>query len=95
MLYDIRKGTRQYNIKMAFDPDFSPQVSLGLMHLGFAMETASEERIGSYDFLAGPGRTSDFKRLLSQKRLELSCVQMLRGAMVTSLYRWGDRVRQR
>jgi CelD/BcsL family acetyltransferase involved in cellulose biosynthesis len=95
MLYDIRKGTRQYNIKMAFDPHFSPQVSLGLMHLGFAMETASEERVGSYDFLAGPGRTSDFKRLLSQKRLELSCVQMLRGPMVTSLYRWGDRVRQR
>jgi CelD/BcsL family acetyltransferase involved in cellulose biosynthesis len=95
MLYDIRKRTRQYNIKMAFDPDFSPQVSLGLMHLGFAMETASEERMGSYDFLAGPGRSTDFKRLLSQKRLELSCVQMLRGAMVTSLYRWGDRVRQR
>jgi len=95
MLYDIRKATRQYNIKMAFDQDFSPQVSLGLMHLGFAMETASEERMGSYDFLAGPGRSTDFKRLLSQKRLELSCVQMLRGAMVTSLYRWGDRVRQR
>jgi CelD/BcsL family acetyltransferase involved in cellulose biosynthesis len=95
MLYDIRKGARQYNIKMAFDPAFSTQVSLGLMHLGYAMELAAEERVDSYDFLAGPGRISDFKRLLSQKRLELSCVQMLRGAMMTSLYRWGDRVRQR
>ena len=65
------------------------------MHLGYAMETATEHQVGSYDFLAGPGRTSDFKRLLSQKRLELSCVQMLRGSMLTSLYRWVDRVRQR
>lgn len=95
VLYDLRKGTHQYNIKMAFDPDFSAQVSLGLIHLGYAMESAADHQVCSYDFLAGPGRTSDFKRLLSQKRLELSCVQMLRGSLLTSLYRWGDRVRQR
>ena len=95
VLYDVRKGTRQYNIKMAFDPGFNPQVSLGLLHLGYAIEAAAERRIGCYDFLAGPGRSSDFKRLLSQQRLDLSCVQMLRGALLTSLYRWGDRVRQR
>jgi CelD/BcsL family acetyltransferase involved in cellulose biosynthesis len=95
VLYDVRKGTRQYNIKMAFDPGFNPQLSLGLLHLGYAMEAAAERRVGCYDFLAGPGRSSDFKRLLSQQRLDLSCVQMLRGALLTSLYRWGDRVRQR
>lgn len=94
VLYDIRKSQRQYNIKLGFDPDFSSQISLGLIHLGYAMESAAERGIGSYDFLAGPGRTSDFKRLLSQVRRELSCVQMLRGPLVSSLYRWRDRVRQ-
>jgi len=34
VLYDIRKGARQYNIKMGFDPAFSSRVSLGLLHLG-------------------------------------------------------------
>ena len=32
---------RQYNIKMAFDPPFSSQISLGLIHLGYAMEAAA------------------------------------------------------
>ena len=91
----VRNGPRQYNIKMAFDPDFSTRVSLGLMHLGYAMETAADQQVRSYDFLAGPGRLSDFKRPLSQKQIELSCVQMLRGAVLTSLYRFGDRVRKR
>lgn len=95
MLYDVRKGPCQYNIKMAFDARFSSQISLGLMHLGYAMEGAAQQGVGTYDFLAGPGRTSDFKRLLSQRQLQLSCVQMLRGAMLASLYRWGDRLRQR
>ena len=40
VLYDIRKGPRQYNIKMAFNPAFSHRVSLGLIHLGYAMEAA-------------------------------------------------------
>ena len=95
VLYDICKHDRQYNIKMAFDPSVSRRVSLGLIHLGYAMENAAERQIGTYDFLAGPGRSSDFKRLLSQHRRELSCMQLLRGPVLPALYRWRDRVRQR
>jgi len=93
VLYDIRKGPRQYNIKMAFDPAFSSRVSLGLIHLGFAMEAASEQGVTLYDLLAGPGRANDYKRHLSQARRALSCVQMLRGPLLPRLYRWRDRRR--
>lgn len=93
VLYDVRKGGHQYNIKMGFDPAFSSRISLGLIHFGYAMEEAAAAGVQRYDFLAGPGRTSDFKRLLSQTRRELSCVQMLRGPWVSALYRWRDRVR--
>ncbi len=93
VLYDIRKQRRQYNIKMGFDPRFSSQISLGLIHLGFAMEAAAEGGVPCYDFLAGPGRTSDFKRLLSQNRRELSSVQMLRGRLLTSVFRLRDCIR--
>jgi len=95
VLYDIRKRGRQYNIKMAFDPGLSRRISLGLLHFGYAMEAAAEQHIATYDFLAGPGRTSDFKRLLAQTRHPLSSVQLLRGPVLPSLYRWRDRVRQR
>jgi GNAT acetyltransferase-like protein len=94
VLYDIRKGTRQYNIKMAFDPAFSNRVSLGLIHLGYAMEAAADSGVKMYDFLAGPGQRSDYKRHLSQARCALSCVQMLRGRVMPALYRWRDRARQ-
>jgi CelD/BcsL family acetyltransferase involved in cellulose biosynthesis len=93
VLYDIRKGARQYNMKMGFDPAFSSRVSLGLIHLGYAMEAAADHGVAVYDFLAGQGQTSDYKRHLSQARRALSCVQMVRGRVLPALYRWRDRAR--
>jgi CelD/BcsL family acetyltransferase involved in cellulose biosynthesis len=93
VLYDLRKGTCQYNIKMGFDPGLSSQLSLGLIHLGLAMEAAADHGIASYDFLAGPGRTNDYKRLLSQRQRQLSTVQMLQGAAIAAVYRFRDRMR--
>jgi CelD/BcsL family acetyltransferase involved in cellulose biosynthesis len=92
VLYDIRKGARQYNISMGFDPSFGARFSLGLIHLGYAMEAAAERRVSIYDFLAGPGQHSDYKAHLSQTQRTLSCVQVLRGYLLPSLYRWHDRV---
>ena len=93
VLYDIRKGTRQYNIKIGFDPAFTSRASLGLIHFGYAMEGAAESGVALYDFLAGPGQRYDFKRNLAQIRHSLSCVQILRGWCLPSLYRWRDRMR--
>lgn len=94
VLYDIRKGARQYNINLGFDPSFSHKVSLGLVHLGYALEAAAERQVRTYDFLAGAGQRSDYKRHLSQTHRSLSCVQVLRGYLLPSLYRFHDRVRQ-
>jgi len=91
VLYDMRKGTRQYNISLGFDPSFSPRLSLGLIHLGYGMEAAAEGQVRTYDFLAGTGQCSDYKSHLSQARRNLSCVQVLRGYVFPSLYRWHDR----
>jgi CelD/BcsL family acetyltransferase involved in cellulose biosynthesis len=93
VLYDIRKGGRQYNISMGFDPAFSSKLSLGLLHLGYALENAADGNVPTYDFLAGRGRSSDYKRHLSQMHRHLSCVQVLRGRLLPPLYRWHDRVR--
>ncbi|HVN45256.1 MAG TPA: GNAT family N-acetyltransferase, partial [Steroidobacteraceae bacterium] len=92
LLYDIRKGARQYNISLGFDPSFSGKLSIGLLHLGYAMEAAAERQVRIYDFLAGSGLLSDYKRHLSQARRSLSCVQVLRGYLLPPLYRLHDRV---
>jgi CelD/BcsL family acetyltransferase involved in cellulose biosynthesis len=91
VLYDIRKGTRQYNIGLGFDPSFAGSVSLGLIHLGYSIELAAERQVSTYDFLAGTGQHSDYKRHLSQARRNVSCVQLLRGRVLPALYRWHDR----
>jgi hypothetical protein len=93
VLYDIHKGTRQYNMKMGFHPTFTTRLSLGLVHFGYAMEAAADRGVKLYDFLAGPGQFFDFKRNLGQIRRELSCVQMLRGGVLPTVYRLRDRVR--
>ena len=92
VLYDLRKGVRQYNISMGFDPSFGSKVSLGLIRLGYSMEAAAEREVNTYDFLAGSGQHSDYKKNLSQARRNLSCVQVLRGYLLPSLYRWHDRL---
>jgi CelD/BcsL family acetyltransferase involved in cellulose biosynthesis len=91
VLYDIRKGTHQYNISLGFDTSFSRRLSLGLIHFGYGMEAAAEGQVRTYDFLAGTGQYSDYKSHLSQARRNLSCVQVLRGHVFASLYRWHDR----
>jgi CelD/BcsL family acetyltransferase involved in cellulose biosynthesis len=93
VLYDIRRGARQYNISMGFNPGFDGKVSLGLIHLGYSMEAAAERQVNTYDFLAGSGRHRDYKIHLSQARRNLSCVQVLRGHLLPPLYRWHDRAR--
>ena len=92
VLYDVRKGVQQYNLSMGFNPSFDARLSLGLIHLGYAMEAAAERRASSYDFLAGSGQHCDYKRHLGQARRNLSCVQVLRGHLLPALYRWHDRL---
>ena len=89
----LRSAPERTSALAGFDPAFSSRVSLGLLHLGYAMEAAADQRVAVYDFLAGPGQRSDYKRNLSQAHRDLSCVQMVRGRLLPALYRWRDRAR--
>jgi CelD/BcsL family acetyltransferase involved in cellulose biosynthesis len=90
VLCDVRKGAHQYNLKAAFDPAVEQGFSLGLIHFGYALESAAAAGVTTYDFLAGHGRHTDFKSHLGQLSRELATVQVLRGAVLRRLYRWHD-----
>lgn len=91
VLYDVRKNGCQYNLKMAFDQSRERRCSLGLIHFGYALEHASQAGMSTYDFLAGPGRATDFKQHLAQTRVPLATVQLLKGRLMSRLYRFYDR----
>lgn len=93
VLYDLCLGDRQYNIQSGFDPDFDRSLSLGLLHFGYALESAAMAGVKVYDFLAGNGRKTDYKRHLGQYRRRLSSVQYVRSRHLACLYRWHDRRR--
>lgn len=90
VLYDLRCGSRQYNLKAAFDPAMERRFSLGLIHLGYALEACAARGVTHYDFLAGPGQHTDFKSHLGQVRRELATVQVLKGPLLRRLYGWYD-----
>jgi CelD/BcsL family acetyltransferase involved in cellulose biosynthesis len=94
MLYDVRRGARQYNLKMGFDPAAERGFSLGLIHFGYALEAAAGAGVATYDFLAGSGRRTDFKAHLAQLHEPLATVQLVRGPLLRSLYRWYDSARR-
>lgn len=95
MLYDLRLGTTQYNIQMGFDPNFDASVSLGLLHLGYAMEQAAREGVRTYDFLAGSGRSTDYKRRIATQSRQIATVQYLSDPLVATAFRWYDAARRR
>lgn len=63
LLYDLRAGDTVYNLQAGFDEEYDPKVSVGTLHLGFAIESAFADRsVRFYDLLAGAGKKSFYKR---------------------------------
>jgi len=94
MLHDLRLGNIQYNIQMGFDPNFDSSLSLGLLHLGYAMETAAAEGVATYDFLAGTGRVADYKKRIANHSRQLASVQYFHGPVVSMVFRAHDYLRR-
>jgi CelD/BcsL family acetyltransferase involved in cellulose biosynthesis len=84
VLYDVRKDGRQYNLQMGFDPKATPNASLGIIHLGFAIEEAASAGVEHYDFLGGEGMQSDYKRRYANGHVRLCTVQHLRGPILNA-----------
>lgn len=82
VLYDIRRCGRQYNLQMGFDPKAFPNASLGIIHLGYAIEEAASAGVEFYDFLGGEGMLSDYKSRYANAQTQLWTVQYFRGPLV-------------
>lgn len=93
VLFDIRRLDIQYNIQMGFRPDFDRSISLGLLHLGYAMEHAAVEGVKTYDFLAGSGKTTDYKKRIATASRNVASVQYFCSALTAMTYRTHDWIR--
>jgi CelD/BcsL family acetyltransferase involved in cellulose biosynthesis len=88
-IYDVRIGKVEYNIQCGFDTSLGG-ISPGYLHFGFCIEAACRDGMSAYDFLAGDGRTRNYKSDFNTRQTELVTFQCVRGPLAW-LYKAYDR----
>jgi GNAT superfamily N-acetyltransferase len=89
-LYNVRIQNVEYNLQGGFDADAARGVSVGSIHLGFAIESACVAGIDSFELLVGRGKFREFKRDFAQQSRHVRTLQLVRGPLLASLYRVRD-----
>jgi CelD/BcsL family acetyltransferase involved in cellulose biosynthesis len=85
-LYNVRRGGCEYFLQSGFDPQFQRNVSLGLIHLGYAIEHAFEDGMKGFDFLVGPGQKTHYKGRLVKSERRVHTLQMIKDMKMKALY---------
>jgi len=76
---DVIAESRRYNLRSAFDEGFDRKLSPGLLHIGYAIESAcSDAEIEAYELLAGGGKHTDFKYRFAQHQGDFVSLQLIR-----------------
>ncbi len=91
VIFNLQAQRRIYNMQLGYQQDFHRKISLGTLHLGYAIEAAFEDpEVDCFDFLLGEGKNSDYKRHLATDRLTASSWQVIRSPLLKLLYRVND-----
>ena len=87
VLYDLVVRGCRYNLQAGYEEDFDTKVSLGYLHLGFAIEAAfSQRRTSAYDLLAGTGKKQFYKSHFHGEAVHFSTFQVVRSPLLKALY---------
>lgn len=87
VLYDLVVRGCRYNLQAGYEEDFDAKVSLGYLHLGFAIESAfRHEAVSAYDLLAGTGKKQFYKSHFHGDAVHFSTFQVVRSPLLKALY---------
>ena len=85
-----------YNIQLGYMEDFDRKISLGTLHLGYAIEDAfRNDNVDSFNLLAGRGKNTEYKERIARPYATLESLQMVRNSLLKSLYFVNDQIVQR
>lgn len=88
VLYDIVVGSNRYNLQAGFEENFDHKVSLGTLHLGYAIEECfNTGSVRYYDLLAGYGKNSFYKSRFHGESVQFLTVQFARHPLMRGIYR--------
>lgn len=83
---DVEFCGRIYNIQSGYQEKFQDGISLGTLHFGFQLEKAFASGADFYDFMAGSGKHSDYKKSLATHSARLVSVMLVRSKLLRVLY---------
>lgn len=88
VVFDIRYQGRQYNFQSGYLENFCKSVALGTLHFGYQIEAAFDNpAIEFYDFMAGKGKNSDYKKKLVNRSDEFATLLLVRSNWLKQIYR--------
>ena len=95
VLYNAISGDREYNLQMGFDETFhGGKLSLGILHLGYAIEESIDNEIRIFDLLAGAGKTEHYKYRITNSGTQLCRWHVIRPRWLRSIYALRHAARQ-
>lgn len=87
---NFRCGDCEYGIQSGFRGDVVKRVSPGYLHIGYMIEQACLDGMKYFDFLAGEGKESDYKRHFKAMDRPIGSLQVVRSPALAALYRGYD-----
>ncbi len=94
-IIDIHINGHVYNLQSGFNEEFDNKISLGSLHFGYKIEQAfNNPAIEYYDFMAGKGRSANYKKQLATHSLDFATLCCIRSRWLHYLqktYQWLQR----
>lgn len=90
VMYNVRRGGREYNLQTGIDLANNAGISPGYLHFGYSLENACGDGVREFDFLAGQGRARQYKQDFRTRSEQIVCLQFVRSRWLAMIYRAHD-----
>jgi CelD/BcsL family acetyltransferase involved in cellulose biosynthesis len=88
-MYNVELDGTEYNLQSGFSPAAAP-LSPSYLHFGYCLESAARRGVRAFDFLAGSGRSRDYKQDFGTRTVRMATLQVIRDPVLQRLYRLYD-----
>ena len=88
-MYNIELGGTEYNLQSGFSPRVA-SLSPSYLHFGYCLEHAARRGVRVFDFLAGAGRSREYKQDFATGDVDLVTLQAIREPRLQRIYRLYD-----
>lgn len=82
ILVDVIWNNTRYNFQSGYAENKYPKIALGALHMGYAIEQAIANK-QVYDFMAGTGKHSDYKKRIATRVQSITTYSLERGFIKT------------